>query len=83
MTDDRRVPGQIKLPLTPAKLELRRLLLEQCSEDSVDRHGIDNRPVRILSRLLVPAVPPTAAKRLYDSPACRAATALYRTRRYP
>jgi hypothetical protein len=56
MTDDRRVPGKSELPLTPGKLELRRLLLEQFHEDSADRHGLDDGQVRILSRLLVPAV---------------------------
>jgi hypothetical protein len=58
MTDDRRAPGNATLPSTPNKLELRRLLLEQFYEDSVDRHGFDHEQVRILSRLLVPAVAP-------------------------
>jgi hypothetical protein len=62
MTDDRRVPGKSTLPLTPDKLELRRLLLEQFHEDSMDRHGLDNGQVRILSRLLTPAVSPRTNK---------------------
>jgi hypothetical protein len=56
MNDDLRVPGKGALPSTPGKLELRRLLLEQFHEDSMDRHGLGNGQVRILSRLLVPAV---------------------------
>jgi len=62
MTDDRRVPGKSKLPLTPGKLELRGLLFEHLYEDSVDRHGLDDGQVRILSRLLVPAVSPRTNK---------------------
>lgn len=62
MTNDQRVPGDGKPPLTPGKLELRRLLLEQFYEDSVDRHGLDDGQVRILSRLLVPAVSPRTNK---------------------
>lgn len=54
MTGDTRVADQGKAPLTAGKLELRRLLLEQFYEDSVDRHGFDNQQVRILSRLLLP-----------------------------
>jgi hypothetical protein len=62
MTDDRRVPSKSELPLTPGKLELRGLMLEHPYEDSVDRHGLDKGQVRILSRLLLPAVSPRTNK---------------------
>jgi hypothetical protein len=62
MTTDQRLSEQAlsdqvrgKAPLTPGKLELRRLLLEQFYEDSVDRNGPESHQVRILSRLLMPA----------------------------
>jgi hypothetical protein len=54
MTDDRRVPGNGKPPLTPGKLGLCRLPLQQFHQDSVDRFP-DKGHVR-MSRLLVPVV---------------------------
>lgn len=51
MNDDRTVSNPGKMVLPANKLELRRLLLEQFYEDSVNRHG-DNGQIRILSRLL-------------------------------
>jgi hypothetical protein len=53
MTDNRRVPSQGKLPVTPGnKVELRRLLLKQF-HDSAGRPP-DNGQVPVSSRLLVP-----------------------------
>jgi hypothetical protein len=55
MTRKRSVPVG-KLSFTHGKAELHRQLREQFYENSVGRYDIDSEQVRVLSRLLIPAI---------------------------